>query len=91
MVISTCINIIQENIIEYCETWHVRLNVEGWLLCLWTYNIIQMMGIFLTMMIMNLLKARKGQLRLVGLPLQVKMNLLWMVLEDPVKIQVQMC
>jgi len=41
--------------------------------------------------IMSLLKVKKGSLTLVGLPLQMKMNLLWTMLEDPMKIQVQMC
>jgi hypothetical protein len=36
------------------------LSVEGWLPCLQTINIFQMMGTFSMMVIMSLLKVKKG-------------------------------
>ncbi len=35
--------------------------------------------------------GEEGKLTLVALPLQMRVSFLWMVLEEPMRIQVQMC
>ncbi len=59
VVIFTCIDVTQEDIIEYCEHG-MDLFMEGWHPCLHKHNIFQMMGISLMMVMMNLLKHKEG-------------------------------
>jgi hypothetical protein len=59
MIILTCTNVTQEDIIEYCGHG-MDLLMKGWHPCLCTHNIFQMMGTLLIMVMMYLLKVGKG-------------------------------